>query len=546
MSKPNYLRPVLYLVPMLLLLLVGVALAGSGAESTWQIQTIETGLGAYGGYSSLALDTAGHPHVAYRDGVHGTLKYAYHDGTSWHLSTVGSANTWGISLALDAADRPHVAFRYSGSLKYAYFDGAAWQISTVDSAGDTGWDASLALDGAGLPRIAYIEHNALDLKYAAYDGSSWQITTVDSVGDVGRWASLELDAAGRPHIAYLDYTHDDLKHAYFDGTAWHIEQVDTVGSVGFDISLALDSAGLPHVSYGDRSSGLAALKYGYFDGSSWHLSVVDATGDIRFTSLGLDGAGRPRISYMDWTSASVKYAAYDGQAWQIETVDGMQPVSYYTALALDGAGNPHISYHDSANGALKYAVGSNPPPPPTATPVPPTATPVPPTPTPMPSPDCNLYPIALHIDTVRDALPGEEIRDILNGTGRGNFGWLTWTGNQGEPVLVRSLTPPGDSYTYINPNNPNDHVVSLGDQVYGRPGVADSKKVRTALDALKPLVITVPVWGAVEAGGLSVRYQVVGFARVQIIDYALPRQNRISVIFWGFASCGDDVAKARR
>jgi hypothetical protein len=148
---------------------------------------------------------------------------------------------------------------------------------------------------------------------------------------------------------------------------------------------------------------------------------------------------------------------------------------------------------------------------------------------------------------VRDARPGQEIRDIFNGSGPGNFGWLTWTGNQGVPALVRSLTPPGDSYTYINPNDPNDHIVSPGDLVSGRPGVADSKEVRKALDTLKPLVITVPVWDAIGTGNsLSVRYQVVGFAQVQITSYYLPRQNRISVIFWGFADCGSEVTAKKR
>ena len=108
-------------------------------------------------------------------------------------------------------------------------------------------------------------------------------------------------------------------------------------------------------------------------------------------------------------------------------------------------------------------------------------------------------------------------------------------------TLVYSLTPPGNSQTYINPDDPNDHIVSPGDDVSGRPGVADGVAIRRALDNLKPLIITVPVWqDAPDASDeVGIRYPVVGFAQIQITDYALPGQNSISVIFWGFTNCSN-------
>ena len=193
---------------------------------------------------------------------------------------------------------------------------------------------------------------------------------------------------------------------------------------------------------------------------------------------------------------------------------------------------------------------------PTSTPVPtatfismPTSTPKPTatsTDTPIHTPEptinatptaCMLYPIALHRDTVLSAVTGQQLLDILNGTSPGNFGWLNWTGTQGEPALVQSLTPPGDSGTYVNPNDPNDHTLSVNDWVYGRPGATNSNGVRDALDAFKPLIITVPVWDTAAGQGSSVKYHVAGFARVQITDYRLPGQNKLSAIYWGTAGC---------
>ncbi|MBN1890583.1 MAG: hypothetical protein JW850_21495, partial [Thermoflexales bacterium] len=176
----------------------------------------------------------------------------------------------------------------------------------------------------------------------------------------------------------------------------------------------------------------------------------------------------------------------------------------------------------------------------TDTPLPPTPTdtPAPSTPTPTSVPSCELYPIALHVSTVLETVPGQELTDIYNGSGPGNFGWLSWAGDQGVPALVNSLTPPGDSHTYINPYDPTDHVLSAGDWVYGRPGVANAKAVRDALDGLKNTVITVPVWYAASGQGSNAKYLVVGFARIQITGYRLPGTNRISAIFQGYTTCG--------
>ncbi len=150
---------------------------------------------------------------------------------------------------------------------------------------------------------------------------------------------------------------------------------------------------------------------------------------------------------------------------------------------------------------------------------------------------CDLYPIALHEDTLDGVEVGDLLEDIMNGENSGNFGWLTWTGDNGVPSLIASLTPPGNSHTYINPNNPNDHVVSVGDWVEGKPGVSNAKGIRDALNHLKTIDIVVPVWDEVQGNGANVVYRVSAFAIVRLVDYQLPKQDRISAIFLGYASC---------
>src|SRR6185369_11414459 len=102
-----------------------------------------------------------------------------------------------------------------------------------------------------------------------------------------------------------------------------------------------------------------------------------------------------------------------------------------------------------------------------------------------PVPTCRLFPIALSQTALTGHVAGDTLSDIVNGTQPGTFSWLTWAGDPSAPTLATSLTPPGDSQTYINPNDASDHVGSGGDWITGKPGVSNSSAVRNALDQLE-------------------------------------------------------------
>ena len=253
----------------------------------------------------------------------------------------------------------------------------------------------------------------------------------------------------------------------------------------------------------------------------------------------------------------------DGLLGSVPTnISGQATISYTSTLSgtdmiqasfVDSNGQPRVSELIEVHWSpcLPPTFTPTPTPTPTSTLTPtitPTFTPTPtPTPTPTvtitptitttPIPGCELYPIALHANTLIGVAPGDIIPDILNGNQPGNFGWLSWTGNMSQGALVTSLTPPGDSDTYINPNDPGDHVISIGDWIRGRPGVANSNQVRQALDNLMNYDIIIPVWDTSQGNGSNAQYHTVDFAQVHITDYYLPGQNRISVIFQGYVQC---------
>lgn len=179
------------------------------------------------------------------------------------------------------------------------------------------------------------------------------IVTLDSAGDVGRWSSLELDSSGRPVVAYWSGSGGDLKivrcgDAMCSGGNT-IMTPDSDSAIGLYASLELDSLDRPVVSYYDQSNGdLKVLRCGDATCSSGNTIVSpDTAGDVgTFTSLALDSAERPVVSYIDETADELKVLrcgdATCSNANVITVVDSGH-VSH-TTIALDSTGKPYVGY----------------------------------------------------------------------------------------------------------------------------------------------------------------------------------------------------------
>lgn len=157
---------------------------------------------------------------------------------------------------------------------------------------------------------------------------------------------------------------------------------------------------------------------------------------------------------------------------------------------------------------------------------------------PPPPPNCGLYPIALSIDTVNATAIGGSM-DVFNGATPGNFGWMSWTGGNSVGTLATSLTTPGDASTYTNPNDPTDHLINLGDWVWGKPGISNASSVRAALDSLisNTTTMSIPIWDNVTGNGNNTQYRIAGFALIRLSSYRLPGQNEIQATYLGPATC---------
>ena len=140
----------------------------------------------------------------------------------------------------------------------------------------------------------------------------------------------------------------------------------------------------------------------------------------------------------------------------------------------------------------------------------------------------GVYPIAVEWEDFEYG----ETYNIFAGGGPGNFGWLGWTGCTNVPCLCESLTPPGNSETYINPYDPSDRTLTIGDWVEGTTGKKNAACVRDLLDDFEESEqpITIIVWDEADGNGANLNYRIAGFATFIIEDFKL-QHNKITGYF---------------
>jgi len=252
-----------------------VAYFTAGAPYTWSVNTIDISGGADAGrYTSIARDTAGGLHVAYRRSQAGStatyqVKYGQRGATggSWSLEVADGKNAGSrgldTAMVVDTAGAVHLvhgsgsASSKTATLRYLKRSTAGtWSSALVDktSSTNTGHHSSMGLDTKGGLHVAYHDEGNADLRYAtkAKGSASWTLKSVSSSGSVGQHPSLVVDNKGGLHLVYN--AAGKLLHTNrFAPGFWATLAVGTATSTA-QTGLALDTFGALHIGYQSGST----------------------------------------------------------------------------------------------------------------------------------------------------------------------------------------------------------------------------------------------------------------------------------------------------
>jgi hypothetical protein len=329
--------------------------------------------GNVGAYSSLALDSSGFPVVSmYEGGANGNLVVIHCSDVNCTgvLDSIEYPDTTGdvgrdTSLLLDASGNPVISYYdvTNDSIKVMHCDdaGCASGGNSTITLGSFESESSFVLDNSGRPVLTSGDA-VIHCADPNCRGDSTQVA--DNTG--GSRTSITLDAAGNPVISYLNVSAGQERLGILHcsdpkctgGTINSPDAVDT----GYFTSIAPDGAGNPVVSHYDIANGNLKILHcndPACAGGNESITAPHTTGDVGpYTSLKLDAAGYPVVSYYDATNDDLYLmhcndpnCAGDDESIVVQHTTG--DVGRYTSLELDASGYPVVSYHDETNGDLK-------------------------------------------------------------------------------------------------------------------------------------------------------------------------------------------------
>jgi hypothetical protein len=335
------------------------------AAKQWQTGMVD---GVQGGrYSSVRVDKFGNAHVSSSSPTNQVLWYSFYDARlkRWFSTRVDQAPAW-TSLALDSKQQPHIAYHEHGTgrLKYAHWDGTTWQKQPVMVPAERmAYATSIALDAQDRPRISFYEEFGLGLlktrlRFVSWTGEYWELRTIDADEGSGKFQSLALNEAGLPRVAYANVRSETsgLRFASWDGRQWSVERLEgrEAPIPMYSVAMALAPGDIPHIVYSDQRNRL--IKHAVKRDGKWRMEVVDAVAAVGYpdqNGIDLDADGNIYLSYHDAGTGLLKVAYQDGGRWVSDVVD--DGFSGFTNCLRVGGNSLWFTYGDMGGEQLRWA-----------------------------------------------------------------------------------------------------------------------------------------------------------------------------------------------
>jgi len=241
--------------------------------------------GKYVQYTSIAVDTSGTPYVLYSEDTVGSdfvgwavvMKY---DGENW-VNVAGARDLavemdFSTSLALDTAGMPYVAYEDGPDHDYLSvirYNGSAWEyVGPRGCSAEWIQSPAIAIDKHGIPYVSYMGATNGETEAMSYNGSSWAHLASGEFGvNSGGFSAIAIDTDGTPYLVCAndsagsaDAT-DDIKVSKYSAASW--EAVGSPFSAGLAqfFTMGIDNNGILYVAYQDWGYDRKAtvMRYGW-------------------------------------------------------------------------------------------------------------------------------------------------------------------------------------------------------------------------------------------------------------------------------------------
>jgi len=165
----------------------------------WKKQTLNIQAKEISFYTSIATDLNDYPSISFYEYFGASsennlrMRTATWNGKYWEVRTVDDTRGSGKfnSIAMDSAGHPHVAYAdvdyANATLRFADWDGAHWQPRIIEGVGGSGYyvySVAMVMDKGDVPHIAYSNVREAVVKYMTRTTSGWKSESVDAVGAV--------------------------------------------------------------------------------------------------------------------------------------------------------------------------------------------------------------------------------------------------------------------------------------------------------------------------------------------------------------------------
>lgn len=228
----------------------------------WFYQTVDPGAGLVGYECSIQIGLDGSPLLAWYWPAGGFRYAILRDGVWLAYALDGNPNDYAgkwNSMALDSQGHPMIAYSDfpGGELRFAFNNGKGWIRTVLDSqkngpGGPKGMGVAMVLDANQNPWISYYDERSIMVVHRV-DGK-WVKQTVERLPELTNWgwkqfhSDIALDKDGNPHIVFESL--QGLEHAWWTGSEWKTQIILAPAVISyFDNSMSLGKDNNIYVTY---------------------------------------------------------------------------------------------------------------------------------------------------------------------------------------------------------------------------------------------------------------------------------------------------------